>query len=68
VTLRCGFLFKGKKMNNTFAPYILHWKFESGSAYWKTFESKWEMDLFIDQCGLYSHPLIVKVEMKENEG
>jgi hypothetical protein len=50
------------------APYILHWKFESGNAYWKTFESMWEMHHFIDSCGLYSHPYIVSVEMKENEG
>lgn len=52
---------------DNFAPYILHWKFESGRAYWKTFESMWEMELFVDQCGLYSHPHIVSVEMKENE-
>jgi hypothetical protein len=62
--LRLSPNFKGKEM----APYILHWKFENGHAYWKTFESKWEMDLFIDSCGLYSHPYIVSVEAKENEG
>lgn len=53
---------------NNFAPYILHWKFENGHSYWKTFESKWEMESFVDSCGLYSHPYIVSVEMKENEG
>ena len=42
-------------------PYILHWEFSNGHKWNKHFKEQEQMEVFLTQCGLRSHPNIVKL-------
>ena len=41
--------------------YTLHWEFSNGHKWHKHFDEREHLEVFLTQCGLRSHPNIVKL-------